>query len=347
MNLPQDFYKNIIKDPDAGSRYFKTMNQDLMGNDLTLYRNNILPSNRYIDTSIMKTEPRDIKKQNQYFHQYVGVANPVKFDFPKRNLGSFLSESVEMIYDGIGASPRTGANLGLDDKLRKPKNLTGVSSAPSTPQVASANVNAVMPGTVLKQPETTTNYTRQETANIPQSKVTTPPGVKPLSQILGVSTKVPTDVNYSESGLVNHYADWNSDTYNSSFREIRPNITPAQAPKVTGVLAEQFSVSQGEHKGWGNKALDIATPVGTLVRSPKNGGVVTMINAYNGEAIVTYPDGSKVIAMHMSKIPTLGSTVNAGDTIGATGNVGRSDGAHLHLEYFENGQYVSPAGILY
>jgi murein DD-endopeptidase MepM/ murein hydrolase activator NlpD len=336
VNLPQDFYKNIIKDPNAGSRYFKTMNQDLMGNDLTLYRNNILPSNRYIDTSIMKTEPRDIKKQNQYFHQYVGVANPVKFDFPKRNLGSFLSESVEMIYDS-----RTGANLGLDDKLRKPKNLTGVSSPVSSP-VASANVNTVLPGTVLKQPETTTNYTRQETANIPQSKVT-----KPLSQVLGVSTKVPTDVNYSESGLVNHYADWNSDTYNSSFREIRPSITPAQAPKVAGVLAEQFPVSQGEHGGWGNKALDIATPVGTLVKSPKNGGVVTMINAYNGEAIVTYPDGSKVIAMHMSKIPTLGSTVNAGDTIGATGNVGRSDGAHLHLEYFENGQYVSPAGILY
>ena len=358
--LNEDFYKNLRSNKYNGSTFYKTFNRDMLGNELTLYTNPVVPPNRFVDTTIMQTEPKDIRRQNPYFQQSFGVANPPKTYLPKRNLGSFLTESVDVVDDTQTGGVQAGG-LGEDDRLRKPKNLTGVSGNPVLP-----NSNTGISQQMMSQPETNTSYrSPAEAQNINKAFVNAPQKQisSTLQEILGVTDTKPAEIRseslpeakslpqssiqYNESGLVNHLGDWSNQTYNASLRSVNPSIQPASAPKVVGVLSSQFPVSQGDHAGWGYKALDIATPVGTPLRSPKNGGVVTMTSAYNGEAHITYPDGSKVIFMHMSKMPALGSTVNAGDLVGATGNVGRSDGAHLHMEYFENGRYVSPAGLLY
>ena len=117
---------------------------------------------------------------------------------------------------------------------------------------------------------------------------------------------------------------------------LRPAEGPASSPfgpsrkyiglsAVTGEPCDKVSI----HRGY-----DIATPVGTTLIAPA-GGTVTLADLdlyYEGGTIfLDHGHGLVSVFMHLSEIDvSVGDVVAAGDTIGATGNTGRTTGPHLH-----------------
>ncbi len=93
-----------------------------------------------------------------------------------------------------------------------------------------------------------------------------------------------------------------------------------------------------------HNGIDINVPTGTQISSVNDGKVV-WVDPYcqnqSGKApaggcsvSVMNEQGEMFTYMHLSSVPDnlkSGSTINAGDNIGASGNTGRSEGAHLHL----------------
>ncbi len=92
----------------------------------------------------------------------------------------------------------------------------------------------------------------------------------------------------------------------------------------------------GQHYG-----LDLASPIGTIVRSVQDGVVwkVESLPGWGRTVVVehTLPDGRKYISLyaHLSRFARglrTGQTVRKGEIIALVGNSGRSSGPHLHLE---------------
>lgn len=97
---------------------------------------------------------------------------------------------------------------------------------------------------------------------------------------------------------------------------------------VSGIL------TQGIHDG---NAVDFGVPVGTSVRAFKSGTVIiAKAGGYNGgygSYIVINHEGScQTQYSHLSKVSVaVGDNVSQGETIGLSGNTGRSTGPHLHF----------------
>ncbi len=92
----------------------------------------------------------------------------------------------------------------------------------------------------------------------------------------------------------------------------------------------------GQHYG-----LDLASPIGTIVRSVQDGVVSRVANLPGwGRSVViehTLPDGRKYISLyaHLSRFAKglrAGQNVRKGEIVALVGNSGRSSGPHLHLE---------------
>jgi murein DD-endopeptidase MepM/ murein hydrolase activator NlpD len=95
--------------------------------------------------------------------------------------------------------------------------------------------------------------------------------------------------------------------------------------KTSGEACDSLSVHRG---------LDFASPTGTPVRAPAD-GVITLADPdlyYEGGTIfLDHGHGLLSVFMHLSDVGVApGDTVSRGDTIGKTGNTGRSTGPHLH-----------------
>jgi len=64
---------------------------------------------------------------------------------------------------------------------------------------------------------------------------------------------------------------------------------------------------------------------------------------YGGAIIIRHENGVESLYAHLSESYIReGTIVKAGDVIGRIGNTGQSDGEHLHLEIFINGERVNP-----
>jgi len=106
---------------------------------------------------------------------------------------------------------------------------------------------------------------------------------------------------------------------------------------------------QGKHQG-----VDLATPFGTLVKSPISGQAKV---GYDPEGHGQYVDiiGDDGTVYRMSHLSALeralerGGTVKAGQTIAKTGGVGprsgNSTGAHLDYSIKKGGQWVDPMSL--
>jgi hypothetical protein len=114
--------------------------------------------------------------------------------------------------------------------------------------------------------------------------------------------------------------------------------------QLQGNLNPNINYAAGFHQG-----TDIAVPVGTETRSVKEGGVVKSVGsagAYGNQVTVQYPDGSEAVFSHLSGSNVKpGQAVGKGETIGLTGNTGRSTGAHLDFEARKGGVTAAPAAI--
>ena len=95
--------------------------------------------------------------------------------------------------------------------------------------------------------------------------------------------------------------------------------------------------------------IDIAAPVGALIKAPADGVVIeTGDYFFNGNSVfIEHGLGLQTFYAHMSRIDVKpGDRVNQGDVIGAVGATGRVTGAHLHWSLGLNGTWVNPLLVL-
>ena len=93
--------------------------------------------------------------------------------------------------------------------------------------------------------------------------------------------------------------------------------------------------TQGLH---GNNGVDIGCPLGTPLMAAAEGVVsVAKSGGWNGGygsmIIISHPNGTQTVYGHLSQVGVYtGEYVSKGQSIGATGNSGKSTGPHLHVE---------------
>lgn len=114
-------------------------------------------------------------------------------------------------------------------------------------------------------------------------------------------------------------------------------------------LDEPGYVTRGQVKSGGrdeaHPGLDVAVPVGSLVRA-SGGGVVLETGEdpeYGFFVLLEHLGDYQTMYGHLSRIvATSGSTVPLGQVIGLTGNSGRSTAPHLHFEIRQRGLSLDP-----
>lgn len=124
-------------------------------------------------------------------------------------------------------------------------------------------------------------------------------------------------------------------------------VCPIAYTKITsyfGLRNDPFSQVQATHNGW-----DMAAEEGTAVLSAWSGTVLTC--AYDeiggNYIVIDHGDQTHTYYGHLSDILVQeGQTVTAGQTIGLSGNSGKTTGPHLHFEIAQNGEPIDPALFL-
>lgn len=116
-------------------------------------------------------------------------------------------------------------------------------------------------------------------------------------------------------------------------------------------LAERGYITRGQvqvgsdTKDEAHPGLDIAVPVGTMVRA-SGGGTVNQIGddpEYGFYVLLDHPEEYQTMYGHLSRIiVTDGQTLEAGQVIGLSGNSGRSTAPHLHFEIRQRGTSLDP-----
>jgi murein DD-endopeptidase MepM/ murein hydrolase activator NlpD len=101
----------------------------------------------------------------------------------------------------------------------------------------------------------------------------------------------------------------------------------------------------------GHLGIDIAAGEGAPVYAADSGVVTMAQGGYNygyGNVIqIDHGNGYSTVYAHLSTIGvSVCSSVGAGQYIGAAGNTGNSQGAHLHFEVRQNGGFISPWFVL-
>lgn len=100
----------------------------------------------------------------------------------------------------------------------------------------------------------------------------------------------------------------------------------------------------------GHTGLDMGVPLGTEVRTVKDGKVLFVRykqTGYGYHVAIDHGGGLVTMYAHCSEIlVTEGQTVVAGEVIARSGSTGRSTGPHLHLEVIQNGVPQNPRNYL-
>ncbi len=101
----------------------------------------------------------------------------------------------------------------------------------------------------------------------------------------------------------------------------------------------------------GHLGIDIAAGEGAPVYAADNGVVTMAQDGYNygyGNVIqIDHGNGYSTVYAHLSNIGVgMCASVSAGQWIGAAGNTGNSQGAHLHFEVRLNGGFINPWFVL-
>ncbi len=98
--------------------------------------------------------------------------------------------------------------------------------------------------------------------------------------------------------------------------------------------------------GRSHTGIDYVVSVGTPVHAAAGGVVIQVSTGWSGgygnEIVVSHGNGVATRYAHLSQINVNpGDNVSSGETIGLSGNSGRSTGPHLHFEKIVNGRLVS------
>ena len=98
-----------------------------------------------------------------------------------------------------------------------------------------------------------------------------------------------------------------------------------------------------------HRGLDIPTPIGTVVKSPADGTVLSVGRSGGYGLLLTIDHGYGLVTRYAHLSDTLvepGDQIVRGQNIARTGNSGRSTGPHLHYETILGGLAVDPLKIM-
>jgi len=135
------------------------------------------------------------------------------------------------------------------------------------------------------------------------------------------------------------------------------SLSEAEMSKLLNpVNSTRISSKFGDRWGKKHSGIDIAVPSGTKVVSPANGTVIDSEirnDSCGGTLYIDHGNGLKTRYCHLKEIKVRkGDRVNQGDIVAFTGGgpqdkgKGRSTGAHLHFELYQNGKTVDPEPYL-
>ena len=112
-------------------------------------------------------------------------------------------------------------------------------------------------------------------------------------------------------------------------------IAEAKPRWVMPISGAVFTSGFGYRWGRMHQGDDFGAPVGTRLSAMSTGVVIAAgpAGAYGNKVEIRYADGTVSVYAHMDTIAVfVGQRVAPGETVGRTGNSGRSTGPHLHLE---------------
>ncbi len=107
---------------------------------------------------------------------------------------------------------------------------------------------------------------------------------------------------------------------------------------------DSFIISQGYN--FFHPGIDLATIKGTPVYPIMEGSVV-LINygrfGYGNHVLIDHGNGRQSLYAHLAKIEVKeGEKVTFDSILGLIGSTGKSTGPHLHLQIFDNGNWINP-----
>ncbi|MCW4471424.1 M23 family metallopeptidase [Xanthomonas sp. H13-6] len=133
--------------------------------------------------------------------------------------------------------------------------------------------------------------------------------------------------------------------------QLEQNAVPSRMPirnsYVTssfGTRADPFGRGRASHKG-----MDFHARVGDPVMAVADGVVrySGVKGGYGNVVEVDHGNGYVTLYAHNSRLTVkVGDLVRAGQEVAKAGSTGRSTGAHVHFEVWENGQVVNPRKFL-
>lgn len=95
--------------------------------------------------------------------------------------------------------------------------------------------------------------------------------------------------------------------------------------------------------------LDVAIPIGSLVRA-SGGGTVLQTGTdpeYGTFVLIQHPEGYQSMYGHLDRSTVhAGQSVGAGEVVGLSGNTGRSSAPHLHFEIRLEGRSLDPTTLV-
>ena len=122
----------------------------------------------------------------------------------------------------------------------------------------------------------------------------------------------------------------------------KTHINPAHdtdGPFYPGYFIRPISGGVKTQDLHGHNAIDLAAPVGTIIRASAEGRVISSIsnNGWNGGygnyVIIAHPNGTQTLYAHnLKNFVTVGSKVEQGQMIAKIGMTGETTGPHVHFE---------------
>ncbi|MBN9111271.1 MAG: M23 family metallopeptidase [Pseudonocardia sp.] len=123
-----------------------------------------------------------------------------------------------------------------------------------------------------------------------------------------------------------------------------------EAERAVQIVTGRVSSGFGMRGGVMHAGLDIAAPIGTPIRVPLDGVVISSgpASGFGLWVRVQHADGTITVYGHINRsMVQVGQKVTAGQQIAEVGNRGQSTGPHLHIEVqTPGGQKIDPRGWL-